>query len=101
MIDLRLYRYALLAVALVAMFSLQDVPRDLPSGIPPDAFDPGSSVPLAKELASAAPYPTPGSVADEKMVERVKGNFSAIDGATVAEQRFDGSFNGHDVPVGN
>src|SRR5262245_8588297 len=104
MIDLRLYRYALLAVpvvALIAMFSLQDVPRDLPSGIPPDAFDPGSSVPLAKELASAAPYPTPGSVADEKMAERVKGNFSAIDGATVAEQRFDGSFNGHDVHLRN
>src|SRR5262245_4809885 len=104
MIDLRLYRYALLAVpvvALIAMFSLQDVPRDLPSGIPPDAFDPGSAVPLAKELGTAAPYPTPGSAADERMAERVKGNFSAIDGATVAEQRFDGSFDGHDVHLRN
>ena len=50
MIDLRLYRYALLAVPVVAaisMFSLQDVPRSVSAGIPPDAFDPASAIPLA------------------------------------------------------
>ena len=31
------------------------------------------------------------------MADQVKSQFSAIDGATVSEQRFDGSFNGHDV----
>ena len=104
MIDLRLYRYALLAVpvvAVIAMFSLQGVPRDLTAGIPPDAFDPASAVPLAKELASTAPYPTPGSAADEKLAEQVKSHFAAIDGATVSEQSFDGSFSGHEVQLRN
>jgi Peptidase family M28 len=104
MIDLRLYRYALLAVpvvAVIAMFSLQGVPRDLTAGIPPDAFDPASAVPLAKELASSAPYPTPGSAADEKLAEQVKSHFAAIDGATVSEQSFDGSFSGHEVQLRN
>jgi hypothetical protein len=104
MIDLRLYRYALLAVpvaAVIAMFSLQEVPRGLSGGIPPDAFDPTSAAPLAKELATAAPYPTPGSQADERLAEQVKSRFTAIDGATVSEQTFDGSFNGDDVELRN
>jgi hypothetical protein len=104
MIDLRLYRYALLAVplvAVIAMFSLQDVPRSLSAGIPPDAFDPASAAPLAKELASSAPHPTPGSAADEKIAEQVKSHFSAIEGATVSEQSFDGTFSGHDVHLRN
>jgi len=104
MIDLRLYRYALLAVplvAVIAMFSLQDVPRSLPAGIPPDAFDPASAAPLAKELTTAGPYPTPGSTADQKLAEQVKSHFTAIDGAAVSEQRFDGSFGGHDVQLEN
>jgi hypothetical protein len=104
MIDLRLYRYALLAVpvvAVVAMFSLRDVPRSLSAGIPPDAFDPSTAVPLAKELATAAPYPTPGSAADEKLAEQVKSHLAAIDGATVSEQTFDGTFGGHDVQMKN
>src|SRR5690349_9317345 len=104
MIDLRLYRYALLAVpvvAVVAMFSLQGVPAGLNAGIPPDAFDPASAAPLAKELATAAPYPTPGSESDNKLGEQVKTHFAAIDGATVSEQTFDGSFRGHDVHLRN
>ena len=104
MIDLRLYRYALLAVpvvAVIAMFSLQDVPRSLEAGIPPDAFDPASANPLAKELSTAAPYPAPGSAADEKLGEQVKARFAAIDGASVSEQRFDGSFKGEDVHLRN
>src|SRR3954471_298255 len=104
MIDLRLYRYALLAVplvAVIAMFSLQDVPRSLTAGIPPDAFDPASAAPLAKRLATDAPYPTPGSAADQKMADQVKSTFTAIDGATVSEQTFDGSFGGNDVHLRN
>jgi hypothetical protein len=104
MIDLRLYRYALLAVpvvAVIAMFSLQDVPRTLSAGIPPDAFDPTSANPLAKELGTAAPYPAPGSAADAKLADQVKSRFAAIDGATVSEQSFDGSFKGHDVHLRN
>src|SRR5262249_20036237 len=104
MIDLRLYRYALLAVplvAVIAMFSLQDVPRSLSTGIPPDAFDPASAVPLAKQLGTEAPYPTPGSAADEKLGDEVKNHFTGIDGATVSEQTFNGTFKGHDVDLRN
>jgi hypothetical protein len=103
-IDLRLYRFALLAVpiaAVIAMFSLQGVPSPITGGVPPDAFDPSSAAPLAKQLADQAAYPTPGSAADEAMAEQVKTQFSAIDGATVSEQRFDGSFRGHTVHLRN
>jgi hypothetical protein len=104
MIDLRLYRYALLAVPVVfviAMFSLKDVPQGLSAGIPPDAFDSASAAPLAKELATSAPYPTPGSAADEKLAEQVRSHFAGIDDATVAEQTFDGTFDGHGVHLRN
>jgi hypothetical protein len=104
MIDLRLYRYALLAVpvvAVIAMFSLQSPPSSLSGGVPPDAFDPASAAPLAKQLAESSAYPTPGSAADNKMADQVNSQFSAIDGATVSEQRFDGSFKGHDVHLRN
>src|SRR6266540_1897146 len=67
MIDLRLYRFAL----------------------------------LAKQLANSSAYPTPGSGADNAMAEQVKTQFSAITGATVSEQRFDGSFHGNDVHLRN
>ena len=104
MIDLRLYRYALLLVplvALVAAFSLQDVPRTLSAGIPPDAFDRATAVPLAKELGSAAAYPTPGSAADQRLGDQVRSHFASIQNATVSEQSFDGSFRGHDVELHN
>jgi hypothetical protein len=103
-IDLRLWRIALLSIplaAVIAMFSLQGVPRTLPPAIPPDAFDPESAVPLARQLAVSSAYPTPGSDADNALAEVVKGHFAAIQGATVSEQRFDGSFHGHDVHLRN
>ena len=104
MIDLRLYRFALLAVPLcagIAMFSLQSPPPELTGGIPPDAFDSTTAAPLAKQLANSAPYPTPGSAADNRMADEVKSQFSAIQGATVSEQKFDGSFHGNDVHLRN
>jgi hypothetical protein len=103
-IDLRLWRIALLSIPLavvIAMFSLQEVPRTLAPGIPPDAFDPQSAVPLARQLAESSPYPTPGSQADAALADVVKSHFAAIEGATVSEQRFDGSLRGHDVHLRN
>ena len=104
MIDLRLWRFGLLAVplaAIVAMFSLQGVPQPLDEGIPPDAFDATTAVPLAKDLAERAPYPAPGSAADNALADEVKTQFSEIEGATVSEQTFDASFGGHDVHLRN
>jgi hypothetical protein len=103
-IDLRLWRIALISVPLalvVAGFSLQGVPRTLEPRIPPDAFDAATAAPLAKGLAEKAPYPTPGSEADNVLAEAVKSRFTAIEGATVTEQRFDGSFHGHTVHLRN
>ena len=58
MIDLRLWRFGLLAVplaAIIAMFSLQDVPSPLSQGIPPDAFDGTTAERLARAALVAAP----------------------------------------------
>jgi hypothetical protein len=104
MIDLRLWRFGLLAVplaAIIAMFSLQSPPQSLEGGIPPDAFDATTAVPLAKDLAERAPYPAPGSEADDALANEVKTQFSEIEGATVSEQTFDASFEGHDVHLRN
>jgi hypothetical protein len=103
-IDLRLWRIALLsvpAVVAIAMFSLQEVPSTLAPGIPPDAFDSTTAALLAKDLAGKGTNPTPGSDSDEALAELVKGRFSAIQGATVSEQRFGASFHGDDVELRN
>jgi hypothetical protein len=103
-IDLRLWRIALLSVPVViaiAMFSLQEVPPTLAPGIPPDAFDSSTATSLAKELADTGTNPTPGSDSDEALAELVKGRFSAIPGGTLSEQRFDASFHGDDVHLRN
>src|SRR5262245_21121479 len=104
MIDLRLWRIALLSVPIavvIAMFSLQEEPLSLQGGIPPDAFDSGSAAPLAKELAEAYPNPRPGSEPDEKLAEQVKTRFPAMPGALVAEQTWDASVGGSDVQLRN
>jgi hypothetical protein len=104
MIDLRLWRAALLPiplVVLVGMFSLQEVPGPLPQGLPPDAFDGEAASALAEDLAQSAPEPRPGSEANEQLGELVNARFSAIGGVTVSEQRFEGSFDGEDVELRN
>lgn len=104
MIDLRLWRISLLAVplaTLLAMFSLQDVPQPLEPGLPPDAFDGEAAAELTRELGNSAPEPRPGSDADERLAELVKARFASIGGGTVAEQRFDASFEGEDVELRN
>jgi len=103
-IDLRLWRAALLPipiVVLVGMFSLQEVPPPLQQGLPPDAFDGEAASSLAEELGRSAPDPRPGSDADEQLGELVRARFSAIGGLTLSEQRFEGSFDGDDVELRN
>jgi Peptidase family M28 len=103
-IDLRLWRISLIAVplaTLLAMFSLEDVPQPLEPGLPPDAFDGEAAVELTRELANSASAPRPGSDADDALAELVKARFASIEGATVAEQRFDATFAGEDVELRN
>ncbi|MDP9187859.1 MAG: hypothetical protein M3O25_01255, partial [Actinomycetota bacterium] len=104
MIDLSIWRTALLAapVALVvAMFSLQEVPKPLEAQIPPDAFDSEAAATLASDLAAQFPDPRPGSESDEGFAELVSSRFQAIPSAEVAEQRFDATFEGDDVQLRN
>jgi hypothetical protein len=104
-IDLRLWRIALLTVPVVviviAMFSLEDVPQTLSPGIPPDAFDVSTAVPLAKELSEKAANPRPGSEADELLAQQVEDRFKAMPGAIVSEQRFEATAGGEDVELRN
>jgi Peptidase family M28 len=104
MIDLRLWRAALLpipVVVLVGMFSLQEVPGPLAQGLPPDAFDGEAASAQADDLALSAADPRPGSEADEQLGELVRARFSAIAGMTVSEQRFEGSFEEDEVELRN
>src|SRR5829696_4819366 len=104
MIDLRIWRIALLAVPVVitiAMFSLREAPQEISPGIPPDAFDPTTAAPLAKELAEKGPDPRPGSEADQLLADQVEDRFKSIPGAAISEQRFEGSFRGDEVELRN
>jgi hypothetical protein len=104
MIDLRLWRAALLpipVVVLIGMFSLQEVPAPLEQGLPPDAFDGEAVATLADDLSRSAADPRPGSEADEQLGELVEARLAAISGLTLSEQRFEGSFGGEDVELRN
>ncbi len=104
MIDLRLWRAALLAapVALVvAMFSLQEVPEPLRPALPPDAFDGAAAATLAAELAASQPDPRPGSEPDEALADLVQARFEAIPSAEISEQRFEASYEGEGVQLRN
>lgn len=104
MINLRIYRAALLLVPIaivVAMFSLQSDPPGRHSPTAPDAFDGAAAASLARSLNSQAPRPRPGSEADQKLAELVTANFSQISGAQISKQEFGGSFEGNDVDLTN
>ncbi len=92
MIDLRVWRIALLAVALavtVAMFSLQEVPAPRQPELAPDAYDGEAAASLARELAQSSPNPRPGSDADESLAQLVQARFQAIEGVQAGEQDFE------------
>lgn len=104
MIDLRLWRIALLpviATIVVAMFSLEEVPRPLESPLPPDAFEGPAARELAGDLDAAAPEPRPGSESDAALAQLVLDRLAAIGGAAVSEQRFEARFGGEDVELRN
>jgi hypothetical protein len=91
-IDLRLWRIALLAVPLavtVAMFSLQEVPEPREPPIAPDAFEGPAAATLARELAESSPDPRAGGEADRALAEVVRARLGALAGSEGAEQRFE------------
>jgi hypothetical protein len=103
-IDLRLWRAALLIVpvaGLIAMFSLQQDPEPLQPSLSPDAFDGEAATTLAKDLAEAQPGPAPGSEQDAAISDIVEARFGAIPGAELSEQRFQTEVDGDDVELRN
>ncbi|HET8976463.1 MAG TPA: M28 family peptidase, partial [Solirubrobacterales bacterium] len=104
MIDLRLWRIALLPVPLVlliAMFSLEETPRALEPVLPPDAFDGEAAVTLARDLAAAQSSPAPGSDQDAALADVVEERFKTFETGELAEQRFTASSGGEDVELRN
>jgi hypothetical protein len=103
-IDLRLWRIALLPVAaalLIAMFSLEETPRALEPAIPPDAFDGEAAASLARDLAATHEGPAPGSEQDAALAEAVLQRFQALGAGQLSEQRWTQSVDGDDVELRN
>ena len=103
-INLRLWRVVFATVplaALIAMFSLRAPPEPLGNPIPPDSFDAAQTFSLAKQLARSAPAPRPGSRSDRALGELVQARFEALEGAEIAEQRFDARWDGDGVELRN
>ena len=104
MIDFRLYRIAFLPalVALVVtLFSLQPVPPPLEPSGPVGAFDQARAVRTAERIAELAPSRPPGSDGDETIADLVEDRFRELDLGLISEQRFEGSFDGDEVPLRN
>jgi hypothetical protein len=104
MLELRLYRAGLLlalAAAVALMFSVVSRPAPLRSDVAADAFDGERAAALDHQLLEAAHDRQPGSDGDTAAADFVAQRFRAIQGGSVAEQRFDGSFDGEDVQMRN
>ena len=104
MLEMRLYRVGLL-LALVAtvvlMFSVVSRPPALRSDVAADAFDGASAAAQARRLLELAPDRTPGGPGDAAAAEFVAERFRTIQGGSVFEQGFDGSFDGDEVEMRN
>jgi hypothetical protein len=103
-IDLRIWRATLLpvvAVLLLAMFSLQETPRALEPALPPDAFDGEAAATLARDLAAAHANPAPGSEQDEALADVVEERFESFEAGELSEQSFTASVDGDDTELRN
>jgi peptidase M28-like protein len=104
MLDLRVYRATLLpalAAFVVMMFSLTSVPDARRTLLSPDGLDGDRAAATALDLAKEDPVRTPGSAGDTRAATLVRERFAAISGGQVSEQKFRGSFAGHDVTMRN
>jgi hypothetical protein len=103
-IDLRIWRTALLAAPLaliVAMFSLQEAPKPLEPDLPPDAFDTEAATTLATDLAEQFPSAKPGSETAASLADFVSARFTEVPSGEVSEQSFEGSVDGEDTDLRN
>jgi len=86
---------------LLLMFSLQSRPDPVRSTLSPDGFDVATAATEARKLIEEAPDRRPGSDGDDAAAEYLIDRFQAIEGGRVAEQRFNGEFDGDDVEMRN
>jgi hypothetical protein len=103
-ISFRLYRAAFapaLVAAVVLLFSLQGRPEPLSSVVASAEFDQEAAAKLDRQIVGAAPARTPGSAGDAAIADMVERRFAGVREGQVAEQRFDGSFEGEDVQLRN
>jgi hypothetical protein len=92
MLDPRIYRTGLVAVALaviVVAFSLQDPPGAATSPLAPDAFNPQNAWTKINGLAATNPNRRPGSVGDEAVATSVANSFKSY-GWSVSRSTFTG-----------
>lgn len=104
MLDPRVYRAGflpLIAAIVVVMFSLQTAPQPLPEPVTPPAFEPGSAVRAARTIATLTPDRAPGSEGERRTADLIRERFASIEGAEVAVQEFEGSWEGEDVELRN
>ena len=104
MIDLRIYRAALLPAIVafvVMMFSLGPVPAKISSRLAPSGIDGDRAAATADELAKLAPDRTPGSAADARAAKLVLTRLRAVQGGQVTEQRFKARVKGKDAVLDN
>src|SRR4051794_16104971 len=93
MLDLRIYRAALLPVALaliIAAFSLTNRPRPIGTTLAPDAFDGARAARTLDALAEEFPDRRPGGVDDAGLASRVAREFRALGPYTVTTTRSTG-----------
>lgn len=104
MIDLRIYRAALLPALLafvVLMFSLEPRPDPVGPDLAPEAFDSEAAVQLADEIVRTAPQRRPGSEGSDLAAEIVSRELATIEGVEVLEQRFEARYDGRSEGMRN
>jgi peptidase M28-like protein len=104
LIDIRIYRAALLPVLLalvVVMFSLENRPPPLTSSLAPDAFDSKSAYATLSDFIRHEPERRAGGVGDRRLADIVEGRFQALAGFEIARDEFGADVEGDDVSMVN
>ncbi len=104
MFDPRIYRAALIpavAAFVLLMFSLEPVPKPLPSPVSTPTFDGAAAARDARAIVALAPERAPGSDGDHAVADLVRERFAAIEGGDVSTQELTSSFDDQDVQLQN
>lgn len=104
MLDPRIYRVAFLpavAAVVLLMFSLEQGPEPLEGPVSTPVFQGRETARVARSIATTTPSRTPGSEGDQALADRVLERFGDVAGGEVAEQTYEGEFEGESVELRN